>query len=149
MEGAGGIKRVLFVCHGNTCRSPMAAVLARQLLGPEVEIQSAGVGAYEGTPAAQEAVTVMAERGIDLGAHRARRVDSFDLHSFDLVVAMDPGVAAQLRARGVDPAKLVELDIPDPIGQGTDAYHETAEMIASALQGMFRLGGESQQVGES
>ena len=123
----------------------MAAALARQLLGPGVEIQSAGVEACDGERAADNAVAVMAERGIDLSGHRARRVDSFDLHSFDLVVAMDRCVAAQLRARRVDPAKLKEPDIKDPIGQGIDVYRETADRIAHELERIFGSGRQSQQ----
>ncbi len=127
----------------------MAAALARRLLGPGVEIQSAGVDAYDGTPAAREAVAVMAERGIDLSGHRARRVDPSDLSSFDLVVVMDSCIAATLRTFDLDPAKLVELDIPDPIGRGTEAYRTTAERIARALEGIFRPGGQGKKAGGS
>uniref|UniRef100_A0A7C2WKH5 protein-tyrosine-phosphatase n=1 Tax=Thermorudis sp. TaxID=1969470 RepID=A0A7C2WKH5_9BACT len=62
MQRADGVTSVLFVCRGNTCRSPMAAALARKVLGSEIEIQSAGIEACDGAPAAQNAVAVMAER---------------------------------------------------------------------------------------
>jgi protein-tyrosine-phosphatase len=142
--GAGEIKRVLFVCYGNTCRSPMAAAIARQFLGPAVEIQSAGIMAHDGAPATPEAIDVLGERGLDLSGHRARRVDGVDRQAFDLVVAIDASVAAALRSRGLDPVKIVELDIRDPIRQGTDAYGETADRIAHELERIFGSGRQSQ-----
>ncbi|MCM8749011.1 hypothetical protein NET02_07640 [Thermomicrobiaceae bacterium CFH 74404] len=147
MQRADGVTSVLFVCRGNTCRSPMAAALARKVLGSEIEIQSAGIEACDGAPAAQNAVAVMAERGIDLSGHRARRVDAAGLASFDLVVALDSGIAATLRALGVDPVRLVTLDVPDPFGQSVEAYRATAEQIARALEGIFRPGGHIDEEG--
>jgi hypothetical protein len=60
------------------------------------------------------------------------------------VVAIDASVAAALRSRGLDPAKIVELDIQDPIRQGTDAYRETADRIAHELERIFGSGRQSQ-----
>jgi hypothetical protein len=57
-----GSKRVLFVCAGNTCRSPMAEAIARQILGPTADVQSAGICADEGASATQDAIAVMEER---------------------------------------------------------------------------------------
>ncbi len=67
--------RILFVCTGNTCRSPMAEGLCRSFLGhfrlqEEVEVASAGLNAMAGGPASREAVAIMAERGIDLSGHQ-------------------------------------------------------------------------------
>ena len=69
------VLRILFVCTGNTCRSPMAEGLCRSFLGhyrlqQEVEVASAGLNAVAGEPASREAVEIMRERGIDLSGHK-------------------------------------------------------------------------------
>ncbi len=84
-------KRVVLVCTGNTCRSPMAEVLLRQAAqarGAEIEVTSAGLGAREGEGAAEHAVAVMQRRGLDLSAHRARRLTPELAGSADLILTM-------------------------------------------------------------
>jgi protein-tyrosine-phosphatase len=116
-----GTKRLLFVCYGNICRSPMAEALARQRLGPAVEVASAGIGAAGG-PATEEAILVMkVVYKIDISSHVARPVGIFDLKSFDYIVAMDVSVYNSLR------------DIEDPIGQDYQTYKETALKIERRL----------------
>ena len=63
--------RVLVVCTGNTCRSPMGAGLLTEMLAGEIEVVSAGIMAAEGHPATPEAVTACAAAGIDISVHRA------------------------------------------------------------------------------
>ena len=76
-------KRLLFVCYGNICRSPMAEGIARKRLGPSAEVASAGIGATGG-PASEEAVLVMKlVYGVDISSHVARPVGAFDLGAFD------------------------------------------------------------------
>ena len=90
-------KRLLFVCFGNICRSPMAEGLARKRLGPAAEVASAGIGATGG-PASEEAVLVMKlVYGIDISSHVARPVGAFDLGAFDYVIAMDVSIYNHLR----------------------------------------------------
>ncbi|HSA96227.1 MAG TPA: low molecular weight phosphatase family protein, partial [Acidobacteriota bacterium] len=90
-------KRLLFVCYGNICRSPMAEGIARKRLGRSVEVASAGIGATGG-PATEEAVLVMKlVYGVDISAHVARPVGLFDLGSFDAIVAMDASIYHHLR----------------------------------------------------
>ncbi|HHZ16127.1 MAG TPA: protein tyrosine phosphatase [Clostridia bacterium] len=95
-----GTKRVLFVCTGNTCRSTMAEVLARDFLhrraleggiSPDdmvIEVLSAGTGAIEGEPAAPQARAVMEERGLDLSQHRARFLTAKMMQEADLILTM-------------------------------------------------------------
>lgn len=82
--------RVLVVCTGNTCRSPMGEVILRARLsgaGIEAEVASAGTLGWSQRPASKHAVTAMAEMGLDIGGHVSRRIGSGDL-DVDLVVAM-------------------------------------------------------------
>jgi protein-tyrosine-phosphatase len=127
-------RRLLFVCRGNTCRSPMAEALARRILGVAVDVQSAGIDASDGTPATRDAIAVMSEKGLNIREHSSRRIDTVDVSAFDSVVAMCPDIAQSLRSRGVDPAQIIELDVPDPYGKGIERYRATADQIVIELQ---------------
>lgn len=87
-------KKILLICTGNTCRSPMAAALLRKILekrgklSPEIQIASAGLYAYPGAPASAEAVAAMQEYGVDLTDHRARGVAREELLAADLILTM-------------------------------------------------------------
>jgi protein-tyrosine-phosphatase len=128
-------KRLLFVCYGNICRSPMAEGIARKRLGAAVEVASAGIGATGG-PASEEAVLVMKlVYGQDISTHVARPVGLFDLRSFDHIVAMDVSIFNHLRdIWDVPEAVLHGWDIEDPIGADYNTYKETAEKIEHRLE---------------
>lgn|GEM_PF-98749 len=143
--------RVIFVCAGNTCRSPLAAALADRLIGGAgvpVVVASAGLAADAGQPAAQEAQGVARAMGLDLSTHRSRRVEELTRGHNDLWLTMTPAQAAELRARlGGDAvveallpfarrsgAVLPESDVvPDPLGQGPEAYAAVARTLEGAL----------------
>ena len=135
---------VVFVCYGNICRSPIGeALLARALderLGPGHDwvVTSAGVGATDGIPASRGTKDVLAARGIDFRAHRARYLTASMARSADLLVCMEPGQVAQVRAMVDDPDKVVLMGegVPDPIGAGPDMYERTAALIESHIPGL-------------
>jgi len=128
-------KRLLFVCYGNICRSPMAEGIARKRLGPAAVVASAGIGATGG-PASEEAVQVMKlVYGVDISGHVARPVGIFDLSSFDYVIAMDESITRHLREFwGVPEAVLTGWDIEDPLGSDYQTYKETALKIERRLE---------------
>ena len=100
--------KVLFVCAGNLCRSPFAEGLARRLAserGLDIEFESAGEIAYEGSQCPTDAVAAARRYGVDLTAHRARRLTPEREAAADEVVPL--------------------YDVPDPIGRGPEAYRET------------------------
>ena len=124
-------KVVLFVCHGNICRSPFAAAVLRAELGERLRVESAGfVGPGRPTPAV--GVAAAAEHGIDLTAHRSRLLTPHVVRSADLVVAMDARQARLCKryGRGVrvlvlgdlDPGPVRERQVPDPIGGDADTF---------------------------
>lgn len=127
--------RVLFVCYGNICRSPMAAGLAQKRFGGRVEVASAGL-AGAGGPASDDAILVMKiVYQTDISAHEARNITDYNLGSFDYIVAMDFPIYTRLKDLKVIPEeKLYGWDIEDPLGRGYDAFKETARKIERRLE---------------
>jgi protein-tyrosine-phosphatase len=130
-------QRMLAVCSGNTCRSPMAEAIARSLLGNSTVVESAGLDAVEGDCANKKAVAAMKEMGLNVEPHRTRNIRSTNANNYDLVVAMSPSIGRRLRELGVEAERLAELNVPDPYGTDVDAYRSTAKLIENELQRLF------------
>src|SRR5690349_7301243 len=113
---------ILFVCAGNTCRSPMAAAMATATFRKEVVASSAGIECGSGINAANNAVIVMRERGVDISRHSSTDVELMNLAEFDCVVAMDALIAERLRAFVPKSTQLIEWNIPDPYGGNVPRY---------------------------
>lgn len=126
---------ILFVCHGNICRSPMAVGIARKRLGNGTIAESAGI-APSGGKATEEAVLVMkAVYGVDISGHRPRGFADVDLALFDYVIAMDLSIYTRLKESDQVPEeKLFGWDIEDPIGQGYQTYKQAAKKIEKRLE---------------
>ena len=127
---------VLFVCTGNTCRSPLAASLWA-LVTSDAEAVSAGVHAWPGMPASDAAVLVAAEFEVDLATHRARTLDDIK-DQVDWVLTMTEEQRRLVLAERPDWSDRVELlteaagesgDIDDPLGESTAAYRVLAERL--------------------
>ncbi|GEM_PF-512513 len=131
--------KILCVCTGNTCRSPMlAALLLREITrrhpGRTIVVESAGTGAGTDQPASAETIACMAEEGLDLTRHRSRQLDNLDLAAFDRVLCMTSGHAAYVRSRGVPAARLEVVDalhggVPDPFGGSRADYQACAAVL--------------------
>lgn len=144
------LTRVLFVCTGNTCRSPMAAALYRSLTGDLAD--SAGSNAAPDLPANPEAIKEMRKRGIDLSAHRSKEVSAVDLRDFDAIVCMTPENARAVEHHAdLNPGwfsrvlialhlrrapRLIVWKVPDPIGQGAAAYRNTADVLTRQIESL-------------
>ncbi len=142
-------KHVLFVCTGNTCRSPMAEGLFRKAVADreDISVSSAGVAASKGTPASRETLQVLKKRGASLEVFKSRPVSEQILAEATHVFAMTEGHLAALEAcfpQHADKLFLVRefsgitdkrqgIDVPDPIGMGPVAYEEVAKVLDAAI----------------
>ncbi|MGE0554901.1 MAG: low molecular weight protein arginine phosphatase [Gemmatimonadales bacterium] len=130
--------RVLIVCTGNTCRSPIAEGLLRRAVEAagrgDIEVGSAGTGAWEGAPASEGSYLVSLEQGIDLSGHRARMITPELIGQADLVLTMSRGHLGRVRELGGGgrahllaeyAAEGAADDIFDPFGGDLDDYRAT------------------------
>ncbi|MEQ8769068.1 MAG: Sua5/YciO/YrdC/YwlC family protein [Phycisphaerales bacterium] len=142
----GALERtVLFVCTGNTCRSPMARAIAQKLIdereyeGITTHAESAGVAAGPGVPASADAVEVLGAMGIDLRDHRSQPITRMMIREADVVYTMTPSHAEAVMTMMPEAAeKIFPLDprgvIEDPIGQGRDVYERTARRLEELIR---------------
>lgn len=131
------MKRVMFVCTGNTCRSPMAAALFNRYArekGLDAAADSAGLAAMEGAPASAHAVAAMAEVGEDISSHAAKPVTRELLSAADRICCMSESAAAFLRESGFD-ARTLGTGISDPYGGTLEDYRRCRDEIAAAIPG--------------
>ena len=148
------MKKALFVCTGNTCRSPMAEVIFNSLAeenGLDWRAESAGAAAVGGRPASENAVKAVAEIGLDLSGHQTRFLPAVDLNEYRLFVGLNDEHGDILRSLGI-PAEYVRvlrrapnpndpydlrMDIVDPYGGDLNAYRKCRDDITQAVKALI------------
>ncbi|QKK02530.1 MAG: low molecular weight phosphotyrosine protein phosphatase [Pseudomonadota bacterium] len=148
------MKRILFVCLGNICRSPTAkAVFDARLrrAGLAIETDSAGtIGYHAGSPPDPRAMHLARQRGLDLSDQRARELRERDFERFDMIYVMDrDNLEAVLRRRPSSASARVELvmslapdygidEVPDPYYGGENGFVRVVDMLEAAADRLAR-----------
>jgi protein-tyrosine phosphatase len=141
------MKKVLFVCTGNICRSPTAEGVLRHLankMDVAVHVESAGTHDYHvGHPPDNRAQSHAKGRGYDLSAQRARQVRRRDFEEFDVIVAMDRG-HLEILQENCPPQHQRKLrmlvsghDVPDPYYGGAEGFEQVLDMVEAACLGLI------------
>lgn len=139
---------VLFVCHGNICRSPYAEAVFRRAVDGRIPAESCGLWGPD-RPAPATARRVARERGVDLGDHRSRLVSRASLQGAGLVVVMDPGHARALYRRhgyrgalvlgDLDPERVRARAVRDPIFQPPEVFRAVYDRVDRCVEELARL----------
>ena len=134
--------KIMFICTGNTCRSPMAMGLFREMLKQrgieDVVCESAGLYALAGDEAEPNAVEAASELGADITAHRARPYSLYMAEDTNLFVCMTPIHAMQLEDIPENKKCILAGGIPDPYGGDLEAYRKCAKLILKGLEDLIK-----------
>jgi protein-tyrosine-phosphatase len=144
------IMRILFVCTGNTCRSPLAEALLKEALAgrgiDSVTVSSAGTGAWDGAPASEGSYLVALEQGLDLSEHRARMLTRELVREADLILVMSGHHLARVEELGG--GEKVHLltsyagrdsgsnEVNDPFGSDLASYRATVTELQELIGGV-------------
>lgn len=145
--------RVLFVCLGNICRSPLAQgvfeeLVRREGLADEVFVDSAGTGAWHvGDPPDERATESARRRGLDISAQKARRISPEDFDSFDYILTMDEENYRKVSSLGSGRAEVrpfldyakdsSETEVPDPYFGGERGFERVLDLVEEAAAGLL------------
>ncbi|MBQ9673185.1 MAG: low molecular weight phosphatase family protein [Ruminococcus sp.] len=139
------MRKILYVCTGNTCRSPMAAGIFNKYAEKynfDVRAESAGLDTVDGLPASENAVKVCQEIGVDISEHRSKRFQECNPDDYLRICTMNFDHTDKLIEFGV-PVNKIEVTtgadhgIPDPYGFGMGIYRSCRDIIKRSIEDFF------------
>lgn len=138
------MKKILFICMGNTCRSPMAEYISKSILKEKglegnFEVSSCGISAFSGQRATPNTITVMKDINKDIEDHRSRHIEDTWVDESDYVYVMEPlHIELMKRVYGNEFVDKVECvckeGIDDPYGKGIEGYENCKDKIAKSTE---------------
>ena len=137
------INKILVLCLGNICRSPMAeGFLKREL--PDRIIMSAGITAMIGYPADPLSIRLMQEQGIDISSHRAQNLTDWMVEAADLILTMDTEQTAfiertypEFQGRLMRIGHFGDFDVPDPYRQSANVFRQSQQLIMRGVDDLL------------
>lgn len=141
------MKKVLFVCLGNICRSPLAEAIARKYIQKnslEIEVDSCGTGNWHaGEHPCANSIKVASLHGVDISSQISRQITTKDFREFDMIIALDDSNVSNLLNMGCPEEKLSKLgfygykneDVPDPyFFNGFEGFERVYEMVEECVE---------------
>ncbi len=134
--------KILFVCYGNKCRSPMAEGIAKKMLKGKAYVESAGIAAW-GSNASGEAIEVMKnEFDIDISDHNPTDITDLSLNNFDYIVTMDSYIDTYIKKYikkyyQIESNKIISWNIIDPYGGSINDYGKCANTLQNHIQNLL------------
>ncbi len=144
--------RLLFVCLGNICRSPLAEVVVKAVAAERgldhYHIESAGTGDWHvGGPADPRSAGKAKEKGLDLGRHRAQQITPDNCNNWDWLIAMDAENRANLLRMGIPESRILMMrqfedptnipDVPDPYYGGAHGFEDAYQMLVANAEALL------------